>query len=793
MISLLPLPRKQHIHAETNACARPHTLRVHPATAADARIAYRAQLLGIPLISDPTIPELTATSAGSDVAAKINAPAQAQGYALSIAADYVFITGNDAQGLLYGLTTLHQILDQTDGPIPAMTIEDWPQFTIRYHHDDISRKQISTLQDFKRILHHLATYKISHYTLYMEDVLHLKSHPQIGEGRGKLMPEEIREIVATAARLGIDVFPTFTLLGHHENLLSLPRYCPLATDTQAWPSTLDPRLPEVRALVADIINEICDLFPSPYFHMGFDETHGVGAEVFVKHANWCAELLVERGKTPVMWGDRIYGIKHGFGIDQIDRLHPAIIPVVWIYEGESLRGERGSIYSACSKHRPTWPLAAYHDGGRFIPHTPGGYDNFRPWVELCIQNQCPAIGSSRWGDGGYENHRDLSWHLVAAFGEFAWSGQETQEASLSQRFQKTFYGEEIPGLLPLTDGTTPATSLTPDYWHFHRINIDTIKRWSEEDPTIADRAQADLQRLQNSLKAVRSSHSLCRRESTHLLHWESAIARSISVARRILFCHEIRHTAPHQLSADQREKAKAIIAELETTRTLYRESWLQNNRRENISVSLKVFDKQIAEYSSLLTAQPIPPQALARFACLDLSDHFNQPVTHTRSFMPIGLAVLNDVPFHFAGLKQSHIQLESRQVLTLPLDGKPIDDIHLIATAPVPADRKPVPALRLELLRNGQTVFMEDLLAIRHLADSHDVYRRSNTWGGGGYALADPIRVSIAYTVNRSSLMHLHRFTFVGEIQADTLRLTELGNLETPPRIMAITMENPHA
>ena len=87
-----------------------------------------------------------------------------------------------------------------------MQITDWPAIAVRYHHDDVSRKQISTVEDFKRIIRLLSGWKIGHYTLYMEDVLHIASHPRIGEGRGKLMPEEVRELVKYAQQWNVELF-----------------------------------------------------------------------------------------------------------------------------------------------------------------------------------------------------------------------------------------------------------------------------------------------------------------------------------------------------------------------------------------------------------------------------------------------------------------------------------------------------------------------------------------------------------------------------------------------------------
>ena len=83
--------------------------------------------------------------------------------------------------------------------------------------------KISKPEDFERIVRHLSRFKVNYYTPYMEDTLHIKSFPDAGAGRGKLMPNEARALVEEGARHNVQIMPTYSLMGHQENLLSLPR------------------------------------------------------------------------------------------------------------------------------------------------------------------------------------------------------------------------------------------------------------------------------------------------------------------------------------------------------------------------------------------------------------------------------------------------------------------------------------------------------------------------------------------------------------------------------------------
>ncbi|MCX7936022.1 MAG: beta-N-acetylhexosaminidase, partial [Planctomycetota bacterium] len=258
------------------------------------------------------------------------APAKPEGYTLITEPHGIWLRGYDRDGLFWGLITLQQLFNQRRSA-PCAVIKDWPAFPFRMHHDDISRKQISTADDFCRIIQILSYFKIRYYTLYIEDMLHLPSHPDIGRGRGKLMPGEIRKILAAAQRHNIIVFPTYSLIGHQENLLALPRYRRYAREVFQGPSSYDVAKPIFRPFLRQVIRDVCAAFPdAPYFHAGFDEVIGLSKDEVIAHANWCCEEISRYGKTMLMWVDMF---KNHFGLEALQALDRRIILVEWNYHG----------------------------------------------------------------------------------------------------------------------------------------------------------------------------------------------------------------------------------------------------------------------------------------------------------------------------------------------------------------------------------------------------------------------------------------------------------------------------
>ena len=105
--------------------------------------------------------------------------------------------------------SLIQLLEKSkDNTLPAISIIDWPDMKMRGISDDISRGQVSTLDNFKKIIRNLARYKMNVYMPYLEDMVQLDSYPSIGKGRGALSKQEVKELVDYAGKYFIDVIPS---------------------------------------------------------------------------------------------------------------------------------------------------------------------------------------------------------------------------------------------------------------------------------------------------------------------------------------------------------------------------------------------------------------------------------------------------------------------------------------------------------------------------------------------------------------------------------------------------------
>jgi len=233
-----------------------------------------------------------------------------EGYILDISADGITIDGGSAAGVHNGIETLLQLLPPqvyslrlaTPVEVPCCRIEDSPRYAYRGFMLDVARTWMSA-DEVKRFIARLAHHKINRLHLHLSDDeawrIDILSHPDLARrggyrGGGSVVAaryghsdqryggyytqEEMRDIVAFAARRNIEIIPEIDLPGHSHTLSRvmpevLCRYEPdtrasLGYDTR---DALCVAKEENYRLLDDIFRELADIFPSPYIHIGGDE------------------------------------------------------------------------------------------------------------------------------------------------------------------------------------------------------------------------------------------------------------------------------------------------------------------------------------------------------------------------------------------------------------------------------------------------------------------------------------------------------------------------------------------
>jgi len=232
----------------------------------------------------------------------------AEGYELEVRASGVKITAADASGLFYGLQSFIQIVRQSKAgllSVPACKIIDYPEFSYRGMHLDVSRNMFSTAT-IKKWLDMLAFYKINTFHWHLTDdqgwrieikkypelqhtaawrnetlIGHKRTEPHLFDGQrygGYYSQEDVKDIVTYAMARKITVIPEIEMPGHA--LAALTAYPELgctggpyqaATYWGVFEDVFCAGNDKTFAFIEDVLDEVSNLFPAKYIHIGGDE------------------------------------------------------------------------------------------------------------------------------------------------------------------------------------------------------------------------------------------------------------------------------------------------------------------------------------------------------------------------------------------------------------------------------------------------------------------------------------------------------------------------------------------
>ncbi|WP_294202609.1 family 20 glycosylhydrolase [uncultured Chryseobacterium sp.] len=232
-------------------------------------------------------------------------PENEEKYAIEISPRQIVISSNTKQGYFLALQTLIQLFRQykDSGKIPAMKIEDEPKFAWRGMHLDVSR-HFFTVEEVKQYIDYLAMYKLNTFHWHLTDDqgwrIEIKKYPkltQIGSKRKESMigayvdntfdgkpygpyfytQDQIRDVVKYAQDRHITVVPEIEMPGHA--LAALSAYPELACTkgpfepATKWGVFDDVFCPKEETFIflENVLNEVMQLFPSQYIHIGGDE------------------------------------------------------------------------------------------------------------------------------------------------------------------------------------------------------------------------------------------------------------------------------------------------------------------------------------------------------------------------------------------------------------------------------------------------------------------------------------------------------------------------------------------
>ncbi len=250
--------------------------------------------------------------------------------------------------------------------IPCVRVEDAPAFGYRGMHLDVAR-HFMPVEFVKRYIDYLAMHKMNYFHWHLTDDqgwrIESRKHPRLNEVGsyrdatiigiypgtgidstrygGYYRMEELKEVVEYAAQRYITIVPEIDLPGHCMAVLAT--YPHFGTEDNAEVKTattwgifnklnnvLAPS-DEVFAFLEDVFNELMDIFPGKYIHIGADECahkwwkNSPKTQAFMKSHNLededalqryfaerVSDVVKQRGRIPVGWDELVgHGLPDG--------------------------------------------------------------------------------------------------------------------------------------------------------------------------------------------------------------------------------------------------------------------------------------------------------------------------------------------------------------------------------------------------------------------------------------------------------------------------------------------------
>lgn len=225
----------------------------------------------------------------------------AEGYRLKVAPDGATIEATTDAGLFYGGQTLRQLIGKDE--IPAVMIEDAPRFGWRGMLLDVSR-HFRTVADVERMIDLNSRQKMNVFHWHLTDDggwrMESKAYPVLtqrgawrsyppkgkwdysginfpekrkgNEYGGFYTREQIKEVVAFAAKRHVTIVPEIEMPGHEQAALQcLPWLGCDNIPAGRKPNALCPGKETTYAFLQKVLDETMELFPSKFIHVGGDE------------------------------------------------------------------------------------------------------------------------------------------------------------------------------------------------------------------------------------------------------------------------------------------------------------------------------------------------------------------------------------------------------------------------------------------------------------------------------------------------------------------------------------------
>ncbi len=375
-----------------------------------------------------------------------------ESYVLDVSSAGAKLTAPNPLGVMHGLETFLQLVQVTpDGyAAPTIHIEDTPRFPWRGLSIDVSRHFIS-MEVLRRNVDGMAAVKMNVLHLHLSDDqgFRLESREflklqELGSDGMYYRQSEMRELIAYASDRGIRIVPEFDMPGHstawfvgYPELSSGPGPYQIERRWGIFDPAMDPTRDSTYKLLDKFIEEMTNIFPDRYFHIGGDEVNGKQWDANPKiHEFMQAHNLKTNQELQQYFTDRVEKIvskHHKFMVGWDEILTPGMPKDIVI---QSWRGQESLAEAAKQGYRGILSSGYYLDAiqpaaQHYLVDPLSGAG-----ATLTAEQQKLILGGEAcmWEEfASDESIESRIWPRAAAIAERLWSPQQVQDVDLMYR------------------------------------------------------------------------------------------------------------------------------------------------------------------------------------------------------------------------------------------------------------------------------------------------------------------------------------------------------------------------
>jgi hexosaminidase len=369
---------------------------------------------------------------------------EAEGYVLVIEPHEAYVVGATGSGVFYGVQTLKQLLPLPGTPrqLPTGTVRDWPAMKYRGIDDDLARGPFPTLAFQKHQIRVFASFKINIYSPYFENTLLYPDQPLAAPPGSSLTPAEIADLVAYARKYHITIIPEQEAFGHLHQVLKYDLYMDLAETPHG--DVLAPGQPGSLPLITGWFTDIAKEFPSPFIHVGADETFDLGlgrtqdavqkqgyGPVYMAFLKQIHDALAPLNRRLLFWGD--IGDENP---DSVSALPKDMIAIPWNYWDS--QGFDRDIEPFAKNGIETWVAPGDANWNEVYPAEKTALWNIQGFVRDGQRLGSTGMLNTVWNDDG-EGLFNMDWYGVLFGAVAAWQPGESNIANYQDAYGQVFH------------------------------------------------------------------------------------------------------------------------------------------------------------------------------------------------------------------------------------------------------------------------------------------------------------------------------------------------------------------